>query len=173
MRALAIAAALSFFACGPATTPVPPVLANTGGTATEGHVLMATLERTMCFGWCPVYKVAIYRDGAVEYVGEAYVKTRGPATGRLGPDQIAKLDALFARAHYFDLKAEYTSYEVTDMPSSNTSYTLGDRRHAVQHYHGDRSAPAALGELEGAIDGLVGIQQWIGTEEERSAQRNP
>ena len=50
MRALAIAAALSFFACGPATTPVPPVLANTGGTATEGLSGIRGLERALAIG---------------------------------------------------------------------------------------------------------------------------
>jgi len=29
-----------------------------------------TLERTPCYGYCPVYKVTILSDGTVRYFGE-------------------------------------------------------------------------------------------------------
>lgn len=168
MRVLAILA-LSFVACASAPKPAPPVLGNAGGDPTGPHVLMATIERTMCYGTCPAYKVSIYRDGTVEYAGDAYVKTRGAATGHISPDQVAELDALFAKAHYLDLAAAYDHVEMTDLPSVNTSYVLGDKHHAVEHYTGDRSAPEGLRQVEAGIDRVVGIEQWIGTREERDA----
>ena len=36
-----------------------------------------SLERTPCFGRCPSYKVALYGDGRVEWVGKANVGTVG------------------------------------------------------------------------------------------------
>ncbi|MCE9573169.1 MAG: DUF6438 domain-containing protein [Deltaproteobacteria bacterium] len=168
MRVLAIFA-LSFVACASAPKPAPPVLGNAGGDPTGPHVLMATIERTMCYGTCPAYKVSIYRDGAVEYAGDAYVKTKGAATGHISPDQVAELDGLFAKAHYLDLDAAYTHADMTDMPSVSTSYILGDKHHAVEHYFGDTKAPQELRVVEEGIDRVIGIEQWIGTQEERDA----
>ena len=35
------------------------------------------LERTMCFGECPVYKVEILSDGTVHYDGDMFVEKTG------------------------------------------------------------------------------------------------
>ena len=38
--------------------------------------VLATLQRTMCLGTCPVYKLTIYNDGRVEWEGSHYVKVK-------------------------------------------------------------------------------------------------
>jgi hypothetical protein len=166
MRAPATALVLALAACGQIDTPAP-VIANIGGTTVAPHVVMATLARTACFGLCPVYTVTVYRDGVVEYDGEDHVKVKGKATGKITPDEVAALDQLFATNHYFDLKPQYKDYEVTDNPSSSTSYARGDQHHAVEHYHGDSHAPEELRRVEDGIDAIVHVEQWIGTEQER------
>ena len=139
--------------------------AEPGGTGP--HEMMATLERTACYGTCPIYRLTVYRDGAVEYDGEQFVKVKGKATGQITADQVTELDAAFVAAHYFDLEDKYTDYEMTDMPSANTSYA-GDGKHkAIEHYYGDSKAPPALQTLEDAIDRIVHVDQWIGTDAER------
>ena len=40
--------------------------------------VVITLERTACFGVCPVYKLTIYGDGRVLYDGIRFVRTEGP-----------------------------------------------------------------------------------------------
>jgi len=161
-RALALVAA----ACG--GTPPPAPISNTQHAGPAPHEPIATIERTPCFGWCPVYKVAIYRDGAVEYDGGNFVKTTGHATGTLGPEQIAALDELFRSHHYLELRDAYQEHRVTDMPSVHTSYTpQGQTPKRVKHYLGDDSAPHDLTEVEDGIDRIVHIEQWIGTDDER------
>ena len=39
--------------------------------------LVITLERTACFGTCPIYKLTVYGDGRVEYEGERFVTVTG------------------------------------------------------------------------------------------------
>jgi hypothetical protein len=143
-------------------------IGNTSDTpGAAPHEVMATLERTACYGTCPIYKLAVYRDGTVEYDGEGFVKVHGKATGQITLDDVARLDAMFAEAHYFDLKDAYTEYRMTDMPSANTSYAKDGKQKAIAHYHGDDSAPEALSKLEDGIDQVVHVEQFIGTEKER------
>jgi hypothetical protein len=129
---------------------------------------LATLERTRCFGTCPVYKVTIFRDGTVEYVGRQYVKVRGRATGHLSAEQLVQLRTLFQQSGYLQLGDSYERVDVTDQPSAYTSYSPAPgRTKTVRHYLGDRSAPRALTDVEEGIDRIVNIEQWIGTPEER------
>ncbi|HUJ62711.1 MAG TPA: DUF6438 domain-containing protein [Kofleriaceae bacterium] len=164
----------------PAATPPPaakPALADAGAVglpvvdaSSAGpppHELVATLKRTMCYGWCPAYNVSIYRDGVVEYDGTEYVKTKGHATGKLSQDKVDAIDKLFATAHYLDLADSYTHYDVTDNPSAITSWHHDGKTKTIEHYYGDEHAPAALTQLEEDLDKLVGIEHWIGTNEER------
>jgi hypothetical protein len=169
MRAFLFAALL--VACGP-KPHAPDPISNTGGTPTGAHELLASIERTACFGWCPIYKLTVYRDGSVEYDGEDFVKTKGKAEGHLAPEQLSALDELFQQRDYFGLHDEYNDYSVTDMPSVNTSYSSGGKTKKIAHYLGDSHAPKELGEIEEGIDRIVKIEQWIGTEQERENLAN-
>ena len=168
---LALAFALALAACG-GSTASPPKLANTGGTQVREHVLLASIEGTACFGTCPSYKLTIYRDGAVEYEGEEYVKTKGKATGTLALDKVDAIDRLFAEHGYLKLRDSYESYDVTDNPSTYTSYQpLGGKLKSVRHYHGDMHAPEELSKLEKRLYELAEVERWIGSREERSTDR--
>ena len=148
--------------------PPPVAVSNTPTVHAAPHEVMATIARTGCYGWCPSYTVTIYRDGVVEYHGDSFVKQKGDHKGRLDPSEIAKLDALFAQAHYVQLKDSYTEYNVTDMPSVSTSYRPeGGPLKKIDHYLGDSSPPEGLGEVEDGLDAAVHIDQWIGTKAER------
>jgi uncharacterized protein DUF6438 len=158
--------ALIALACGTACHNASP--SNNDHTPPGRHEQLATLERTACFGTCPVYKIAIFGDGAVEYEGERFVKTQGHATGHIGAEQLAQLRKLFQDNGYLQLENSYEKQDVTDLPSVFTSYTPGQgQTKSIRHYLGDRSAPKALTEVEEGIDRIVHVEQWIGTEEER------
>ena len=40
-------------------------------------ILLASIERTPCFGKCPTYKISIYQSGYVIYEGKQHVKNIG------------------------------------------------------------------------------------------------
>ena len=42
--------------------------------------VVITLERTACFGVCPVYKLTVYGDGRVVYEGKRFVRVEGTIT---------------------------------------------------------------------------------------------
>jgi Domain of unknown function (DUF6438) len=127
--------------------------------------VMLSLERTACYGRCPIYTVTVLRDGTVQWEGRQFVKTTGEATAKLPAATLTALADAFKRADYFSLHDKYDSYDVTDHPSAITSYSDGSKKKTIHHYHGDRSAPEKLSELESRIDELVGTSKWIGRDQ--------
>ena len=122
--------------------------------------VVVTLERTACFGVCPVYKLTIYGDGRVVYEGIRFVRVEGTITTTISEDEIRQLIAEFQKIDYFSLKDSYEEHNATDMPSAFTSLTVDGKTKTVRHYHGDLSAPQKLTELENKIDQIVDSDQW-------------
>ena len=127
-----------------------------------------TLQRTRCFGACPVYKLTIFSDGRVNYEGIKFVRRIGKATGRISRAKLNDLVEEFTNIYYFNLPASYTPgtkqcpQVVTDMPSAITSLAWQRRSHSINHYHGCRgpSALELLTELENKIDEVVNVKKW-------------
>src|SRR6476620_2929455 len=77
---------------------------------------MVSLERTACYGRCPIYKVTVLRDGTVLWEGERFVKVTGKATAKVSVSVIMDLAKAFAKADFFALQDRYTNRDVTDHP---------------------------------------------------------
>jgi hypothetical protein len=145
------------------SVPGPPPVIKLPPPKPHPHEVLATLQRTACYGRCPIYVVTVYRDGAVEFVGEEYVKTKGNATGHITLAQVDAIEDLFVNNHYTTLRDSYEELQVTDMPSAKSSYrSLDGHVKRVGHYHGDRDAPPILATIEEGLDTLVNIDQWVG-----------
>ncbi len=134
--------------------------------------LVVSLERTACFGFCPMYLVEVYRDGTVKYRGDRFVKTVGEATSKVDAATLARIDQAIAQAGWDGFATAYDRQDVTDHPGAIVIVEKDGQRQQVSHYHGDHSAPKALAELEDEIDRLLNIEQFIGTPAEREAARN-
>jgi hypothetical protein len=129
--------------------------------------ILASLERTACFGTCPIYKVTVHTDGTVEYQGKRFVKVVGQQVAKLSPEQVKALRTAFAQAKYFELKGTFDCYQMTDLPWAISSYRDGGKERTIRHYFGCRGVPEALKTLERRVDEIVGTERWIGTKEER------
>ena len=123
--------------------------------------VLITLERTACFGTCPVYSVTIKGDGAVVYDGKDFVEVKGKAETTITQDQIDELISEFEKIDYFSLKDSYTERTITDSPTVLTSISINGKTKAIEHYHGDFSAPEKLKYLEDRIDEIINSDQWI------------
>ncbi|MFC1968631.1 DUF6438 domain-containing protein [Chloroflexota bacterium] len=142
---------ISMPGCRESQTPTPVNLKD----------VAITLERTECFGTCPVYRLTVYGDGTVIYEGIRFVKVQGTIQTAISEDKIKQLVSEFQRIDYFSLKDSYEERNATDMPSAFTSLTIDGDKKNVRHYHGDLSAPKELTELENRIDEIVNSNQWI------------
>jgi hypothetical protein len=127
-----------------------------------------TLERTVCFGSCPAYKVTIYDDGKVVYEGQEFVKRKGRVEARISKAELEQLVREFDRLDYLKLDDQYgvghkCPEDWTDYPSAITSLTRNGKQKTVNHYLGCRGLPILdqLRALEDKIDEVVKTDRWI------------
>jgi Family of unknown function (DUF6174)/Domain of unknown function (DUF6438) len=130
-----------------------------------------TLQRTACFGTCPIYKISIFPDGRVVYEGERFVKVVGKRTARIRPQAVKRLVEEFEKLNYFALPNNYQGGP-TDLPSAITSLTIGKQHKTVNHYLGSPNAPQALTALENKIDAVVNSRRWVGAKNEPAPNPN-
>ena len=126
-----------------------------------------TLERTACFGRCPVYRVAVSPTGSLTYEGTANVRRVGAATGQVSAGRVSALLSELEQAGYFAFASSYTSTDLAcgryaaDLPTVITSVTVQGRTKRIVHDHGC-AAPGALDVLERRIDEVLGSSQFTG-----------
>jgi Domain of unknown function (DUF6438) len=116
-----------------------------------------TLERTACYGACPVYSVVILGDGTVTYTGRTNVRVAGVKTKTIPAETVRDLAHYIESAGFFEMKDEYSAL-VTDLPTTYVTVTLGRRTKKIKDYFG---APAALKEIEARIDQIAAARGYI------------
>ena len=125
--------------------------------------IVITIQRSACYGTCPIYSAKIYADGTVVYVGKEYVKEKGERRFKITPETVQQLIEEFERIDYFSLKDKYDADEngisPTDLPTTTTSICLDGKKKKVVNYYG---APRKLNELEDKIDSLAGLSKYLG-----------
>lgn len=132
---------------------------------TEAQVAI-TLERTPCFGSCPVYTVSILDDGTVIYEGENFVDVTGEQIGQIDPEVVEQMVDALEEAGYFEWDEAYDTRTVSDLPTITTSVTRDGETHQIVRYAGDSSAPFALPYLEQWIDVMANTPMWTGVQPE-------
>jgi hypothetical protein len=151
--------------CTPKRVPVPSETPDRSSSPIEEAI---SLERTPCFGQCPVYRITVTAGGAVTYEGRANVRRIGTATADVSPDSVSTLLREMERAGYFTFSDRYAASEptcrryTTDSPSAISSATFRGRTKRVEHDYGCGGVPRALTVLEQRIDEVVGSDQWTG-----------
>lgn len=142
---------------------------------------MVTLERTMCFGWCPAYALTITADGIVKFTPKGGFALRGdgpmaslPLTGKITADRVETLLGEINRINFFSLKRKYgdagngktssvcPSYG-TDAPSAVITVVVKGKRKTVSHYLGCEGAKILddLERFEKGIDEIADSGRWI------------
>lgn len=116
-----------------------------------------TLQRTACFGKCPVFELTITgADNKVTYKGTANTDKTGTYERSISDDEISKLMDAFEKNHFFDLKDEYTA-AITDVPTTYISYSLNGKSKKIK----DRwNAPAELKAMEKLLDEVGNTGDW-------------
>jgi hypothetical protein len=65
--------------------------------AADDPITEITLERTPCYGSCPIDKMVFRSDGTAEYTGTRFVKRTGRYTGRIARGEFDALARLVPR----------------------------------------------------------------------------
>ena len=73
------------------------------------------LERTMCYGICPVYTVVVDNNGSINYSGEMYVYKSGEHQWKISKKKVEQLNDLIDS---FDFKFSNMSQGVDSLLTS-------------------------------------------------------
>ena len=68
--------------------------------------LIISLEKTACFGTCPILKIEIYNNGAVVYNGIKHVKRLGIHDFEIQPKEIQKILSKAKEIGFYNLENE-------------------------------------------------------------------
>jgi hypothetical protein len=168
-RPLALVLLAGLTACSPrppAAGQAPTPYGEPGATAIEPAVI--TLERTPCFGTCPVYQVEIARSGAVRFIGKRHVIRQGEAAAEIPAARVDSLLRELEAGGYFRFADAYVMDSpacgryATDAPTVITSAGDAGRRKTIRHDYGCDAAPPELGRLERLIDEVANTSRWVG-----------
>lgn len=130
------------------------------------------LERTVCFGTCPAYRLRILGDGAVLF--EPRIPAGSPATDNIPVERVRALAAALERADFnafpdvIQQDRVYCALEATDNPSAIISVYRGAESKTVNHYFGCRANDEraqqrleVLRALPAQIDSAANAARWI------------
>lgn len=163
----------------PTQAPLATVTPATVGQLPETYALKdvsITLERTACFGTCPIYTVTVQGDGTVNYVGEKFVKVEGTQTRQISREALIELLRLFYTSDFFSFRDEYlegrdinveadgtvqqVNVSVTDLPTTIVTLQVASSIKSVRAYY---LAPDALYTIATKIDETAGTAEWVKT----------
>jgi hypothetical protein len=135
--------------------------------------VIISLERTHCYGPCPVYKVQIYGDGRVRYEGHEHVKVVGVREATIDKKEIVELLRHIYEIRFFGMKGRYESLAVpneengvidegishpSDLPTKIIAVRIGGYEKRVKDYY---YAPKELVDLSPKIDAAAGTDKWV------------
>ena len=118
--------------------------ANKKKSEKDNKSIFAILERTPCFGTCPVYKLVIYPNGHATYEGIQHVTHIGKYTTTFTQEELKAIMDKAESINYFKLKNNYDS-AVTDFPTTITSLTLKGKTKTISNR---ANGPAELKAFE-------------------------
>ncbi len=126
---------------------------------TEPPYVMVYMSRSYCYGKCPVYRVEIFTDGTIDYIGEANVPRIGHFRARLSREEVDALRQKIHEVGFWDFAPSYPDDGtiITDLPTTTIQVRIGDMMKKVLDKHG---APRALKEFEVYVERLLENRKW-------------
>ncbi len=114
------------------------------------------MDRTPCFGQCPVYTVNIYRSGWALLEGRQFFDFEGTYTTKFNEEELDRIQKMAKDIGYAKLRHVYDA-PVTDLPSSTTIVNSQD----VQHWVYNRmNVPDELRNFELEMETMIKDKQW-------------
>jgi hypothetical protein len=115
-----------------------------------------TLQKTECYGTCPVYTITIYGTGKVLFEGVKHVKKEGKFQKQLKPSEVNKLFNAFECANFSDFKNEYDEERISDLPTTYISFEHRGFKKRIKDYY---NAPEELKKLEKLVEDIAMNEQ--------------
>jgi hypothetical protein len=114
------------------------------------------IERTPCFGKCPVYKMTIQADGMATLMGKQNIDYIGTYNKRVDKATMDMLVSEFNKAGFFNMKDEYTE-KVMDLPTTWVTFKYKGKSKKIRDYY---KAPQELKDLEKLLQNIAVGPGW-------------
>lgn len=121
----------------------------------EGTIVFE-IERTPCFGYCPEYKMKIYKNGFVYLNAKRHLDMEGEYKSNISENKLNELIEEFNKNNFFSFEDKYTA-KVTDLPTTTTTFRYEGEEKRIVDYHG---APKKLKNLEMELHALIEELDW-------------
>ncbi|MEY2407712.1 MAG: hypothetical protein QOF48_382 [Verrucomicrobiota bacterium] len=115
------------------------------------------IERSPCYGHCPVYTFIIKSDGTFRYKGVRGFDREGESAGTIPVGYFNRLAQFITDSGYMELE-DYYSRTVTDNPTAYTMVVMSGKRKTVSNYA--NAGPTKLWAVEQLIDDLMAKAKW-------------
>lgn len=122
----------------------------TGNTQKSTKVVFS-LEKTACYGTCPVFKMTIFENDSLVFEGERFVGSLGIHSQKIATGTVEQLKATFREAHFFNFQKEYRA-NISDLPTTYIAFYDKSQALKITDYHG---SPESLKKLEQLLIDLV------------------
>lgn len=125
----------------------------------EPRTLVASMQRTKCYGKCPNYEAKVFSNGLVLFDGKAHSKRVGLHEAYLLEADIDSLLSQAEQLSYFDLSQNYpeNGFVLLELPSTITYLKQGEKEHTIKNNH---NAPKQLRVYERYFEELLETLEW-------------
>lgn len=113
--------------------------------------LLIEMEKTACYGSCPVYTLEISKQGRGIFEGVENIDFTGKYRFSLSTRELDELAEAFREINFFGLEDRYHKL-VTDLPTTYITYHEEGKTKKIMDYYG---APQELKDLEKQIESMV------------------
>lgn len=122
------------------------------------------VQRSSCFGPCPVYSMVVRGNGSVRFVGQRYTEVVGGIDGTLTDDQLFLIASELDRSNFLSYQPIDGCLQLaTDHPSVTLWVKWRGKERKVERYLGcKKEEPDPVPTLSRRIDEIVNTNQWIG-----------
>lgn len=129
------------------------------GAAMEEASLIASLERTTCYGNCPYYEIKIYKDGTAIYNGKKHVPYLGKHQAKLSSQLVEQILKKADAIGYMSLNDKYPEQGlgIIDFPVCITSIQTNNGKKTIYNRN---DSPQRLVEYENFFDELLENIKW-------------
>lgn len=135
-----------------------------------------SINRTVCYGTCPVYTAVINDRGEVHWQGEAFVYHIGEARYKVSKSNLDRIRELLEKFDYRSFIYPKPDIFATDMPLCITKVMFEDGFiNEIHHNHGDgeldhsrKHSLKNLKTFEDTLEQLLGLKEFIGDPKEHS-----
>lgn len=117
----------------------------------QKNISYVRMQRSACFGRCPVYWVEVYKNGLVRYSGHRFTDHQGVYEKNIGAANAAALFRTFGQYRVDTCKSNYEML-ISDVPGLYYKFMMGKKTKRINNAN---FGPAFLKDLSKSVDSLA------------------